>query len=101
MTDCIFRSLVLHAFTKIWGGDACDLCVVCFGAEHAQPALEKKKKKRGWLFMLKIPIVMKANVHYRRYLMGRRLLSRSWICEPSFLLDSLQLERPDALAQDF
>ncbi len=55
MTDCIFRSLVLHAFTKIWGGDACDLCVVCFGAEHAQPALEKKKKKRGLAVHAKNP----------------------------------------------
>ncbi len=37
----------------------------------------------------------------RVVLTGRRLLSRSWICRPSFLLDSLGLERPDALAQDF
>ncbi len=35
-----FGSLALPALPKIRSGDARDLCVVCFGAEHAQSALE-------------------------------------------------------------
>ncbi len=37
----------------------------------------------------------------RAALTGRRRPSRSWICGHSFLLDSLWLECPDTLAQDF
>ncbi len=43
MSRLHFRSLVLPALAEIRGGDARDLCVVCFGAEHAQSALEGAK----------------------------------------------------------
>ncbi len=34
-----FRSLIFPALAILRGGDACDLCVVCFGAEHTHSQL--------------------------------------------------------------
>ncbi len=64
------------------------------GREQPQPCSSSSFGERRFLYSLRISGVRVA-------LTRRRLLSRSWICGPSFLLDSLRLECPDALAQDF
>ncbi len=46
-----FGSLALPALAKIRGGDARDLCLVCFGAEHAQSALAVA----GWVYSVNVP----------------------------------------------